>query len=381
MGSIKFNNVIENISELPFYRSIVAKIINYLRINHRARLSEIIKYVEGGDRRTLRLLNEMVKAGLVQFKNGYFSVPRAPRYSIPSQDVVCHNCQGKIVNSRHHLFVKIKKIMKKIYSLRPLPTFIFDQRPVTLDTTLRRAFYLVWRGDLQDKRIALVGDDDLTSLVLGFLGLAKEMVVFEIDKRWVKFIKQQAIKYKLNIKVVEKNILNGLPRQYKQCFDVFLADPTPTAIPFTAFVNTGLKLLKPGVGRTGYLSFYPSCMAKTMDLQKILTRMNLMITDSLPFFTEYEIIPHTYRPADELLFKKYNAGFLKTAFFEYLVRVETTALSRPKTLKITTADIIGRATKRACKNPTKDPAAKTNSPYLKMAMKNLLKNKNKKIFI
>jgi len=290
MKKINFNNVIEHKSELPFYKNLPFKIISFLKTNEKGSFSEIIKFAGGTSRKTLRLLNEMINNGLIKFKNGYFFLPSKRKYEITRMEVICRNCNGKIVERTNRFYQRIKNLMEKIYPLRPPPTFIFDQRPVNLDTTIRRAFYLVWRGDVQSKKIAIIGDDDLTSLALGFLNLSKEIVVFEIDKRLVKFLKEQSTKYHLNIKVIEKNVFFGIPTKWRNRFDVFLTDPTPKLVPFTVFLNAGIKLLKREENKVGYLSIYPSHSAKLIDFQKILTKMNLIITDIIPYFTEYEII-------------------------------------------------------------------------------------------
>ena len=382
MKLVNLDNVIENKSEKSFYKKVIAKIVGYLENNGRASLSEILRFVEGGDRRTLRLLNEMVMANLIKFKNNYFYPSKKKRYKLTSQNAACSWCQGKIINQQSRQFLYLKRIMQKIYSLRPTPTFIFDQRPITLETTLNRAFYLAWRGDLQSKRIVLIGDDDLTSLALSFLNLAKEIVVFEIDKRFVRFLREQSAKYYLKMRVVEKDVLSGISTKYRHRFDIFLADPTPTTAPFTAFVNAGVKLLKKGEGRVGYLSFLPSCMDKSIDLQRVLTQMNLLITDSIPFFTEYEVIKKTYSIRDLKLLKQYVRRPLKTAFYEYLVRVETTPQTKIKPLTIRLKDIFGRATKRVLQDLSKDPAADPGlsmNNYLAQTVRRLTKEQNRKI--
>lgn len=382
MRKVNFNNVIESPPEKLFYKKVLVKIMNYLQNNGSAKFSEIVKFVEGGDRRTLRLLNEMVTTGLIKFKKDHFYLAKDKLCKLSSRDVGCPKCQGKIINIDNKRLSKVKKIMKRIYRSRPSPTFIFDQRPATSETTIRRALYLVWRGDIQAQKVVLIGDDDLTSLVLGFLNLAQEIVVFEVDKRLIHFLKKQARKYHLRIKVVERDILSGVPIKYQNKFDVFLADPTPTPAPFTAFVNAGIRLLKRGEGRIGYLSFLPSCMDKSIALQRILTQMNFIITDLIPFFTEYEVIKKIYSNQDLKLLKKYSKNDLKTAFYEHLVRVETTDKTKIRPLRIKLKNILGRATKRVLQDLTKDPAVssgQTIKKYLIQAAHKLIKNKNKKL--
>lgn len=382
MDQINFNNVIESPREKPFYQKVLKIILSFLDDNQRATLMDIIQLTEGGDRRTIRLLDEMVKYQLIRFKNGYFYPTKKESVPLTRAAAVCPGCKGKIVNQGHKQYQSIKNKMRVIYATKPKPTFVFDQRPVTIETSLRRAFYLAWRGDIHRKKIALIGDDDLTSLALGFLNLAQEIVVFEIDKRLVKFLRQQVKKYHLKVRVFERDVISGISPRYRHRFDVFLADPTPTSAPFTVFVNAGLQLLKKSEGVVGYLSFYPSCMDKSISLQTILTKMNLMITDSIPFFTEYEVIDKTYSEKDIKLMRQYSRSVLKMAFYEYLVRIQTTQNTKIMPLKIKLQDIIGRATQRVLKNFDKDPAineGKNVKRYLLKSAHSLIKNKNRKI--
>ncbi len=386
LKKISFQKVIESPQEKHFYEEVFFEIINFLQKNGKSTFQEIIKFVQGGDRRTLRLLDEMVKNKFISFSSGNFFIkPRKTSVITPSlkmKDIACPKCSNGVINNNDPYFQKLKNIMQKIYIKRPKPTFIFDQRPVTFETTIKRAFYMVWRGDIQDKKIAIIGDDDLTSLALGFLKMAKSITVFEIDKRFVRFLRKMSKLYNLKLHIIERDVLQGIPKRYLENFDVFMADPTPTAVPFTVFVNTGIKLLKKEKEMVGYLSFYSSSMPRSIELQRILTEMNLMITDCIPFFTEYEAIKRTYSPRDLKLIKQYADQFPKVGFFESLVRVETTLKTKTKRVSAKLEDMIGRATKRVLKNNDKDPALNLdilNRDYLRGQAKDLQNKVQKKI--
>lgn len=65
-------------------------------------------------------------------------------------------CDSMIVDIEGSNEMKeLLKFMKKVVNKRPLPTFIFDQRPVTPETTVRRIAYMIMRGDVQNKRVAI----------------------------------------------------------------------------------------------------------------------------------------------------------------------------------------------------------------------------------
>lgn len=232
---------------------------------------------------------------------------------------------------------------------------------------------MVWKRDIQNKKIAILGDDDLTSIALGLTGLAKEIIVFEIDNRLVNFIKDKSKTLGLNIKVVEQDLTKSISREYLNYFDLFMTDPTPIKVPFTIFANVGVKLLNKKKTSVGYLSFLPSCMPKSIDVQRIITRMGLLITDVIPFFTQYDFVKETYSKEDLELLRKYSNNLSEISFFEHLIRVETTKETKSIPIKYKREDLFGRATKRVLKDPKKDPAISANDEYVIGITNNILK--------
>ncbi len=384
---VNFTSIIENKVELDFYRDLSMRVVEFLKLNGSCSFDDIIKFVGGSERRTIRLLGEMLDAEVLDRKNDTFFLRDGTLPKNRPVELLCSHCRGTLINVDSKIGRSARKFMAKIYQQKPVPTFLFDQRPVTLNTTVNRALYATWRGDLAGKRIAVIGDDDLTSLAIGYLGVAKEVVVFEIDKRITNFIKKMNSKYLKHrgtrITTVNENIIaNRIPKKYQNNFDVFFADPTPQPLPFTAFVNVGIKLLrKKGVG---YLSLYPSHSPKTIDFQRNLTAMGLLMTDVIPFFTEYGSIDQLYRPTDRVLFRDFSIRKHDISFFEYMMRVETTETTAVKPVKnVSLEKFLGKATKRILDDPQKDPAmgVPRGVSYLRAQTRYLAKNRHKKFDI
>lgn len=380
--NIDFSRIIDWGNDPSFYKRLAKKIIEYIANNESASLREILVYVGGGERRVVRLLNQMVNLGILGFAPSRFRLPRQKaNFPFTTADVRCETCDSKVVNIEG----KIKPLLNFIRGVlenRPKSTFIFDQRPVNAETVVRRVAYLIWRGDLQNKRIVLIGDDDLTSIALAQTHMAEEIVVFDIDERITGLIKKISKSYHLDIKTIRHDILEEIPLGYMNYFDTFFTDPTPTLKPLTLFTGRGLQMLKKGQGRAGYISLYPSHMELDVGFQKTLSRMSLLITDLIPFFNQYDIIYHTLLKTDIELLKKYDAFQKSISFYEYLMRVETTNLSKSVDLKFSPSDLIGKATKQALEDPKKDPVlSEEEKPYFiknyAQSLKVLL-NKNKR---
>ena len=144
-------------------------------------------------------------------------------------------------------------------------------------------------------------------------------------------------------------------------------------------MNRSVELTK-GEGSIIYTSIYSSAMKKTLDLQRIITDMNLYITDIIPRFTEYQSIIELYSRNDLELFKKYGVTFDENSicFTESLFRMEVTSETRKLKIKYKVSDIFGKATKRAIKDSKNDVQTDAkDSEYLKKVQENLAENSDK----
>src|SRR3989344_3636020 len=376
INTIDFNKIIENKSELGTYKNLASDVIRYLSINNSASFLEILKNVGGSDRRALRLLNELVINKILMYHNGTFRLgaKRERRYN--SHDLICERCGGALINTSPLSDIKDK--MLGIFRNKPRPTFIFDQRPVTVDTTIKRVAYALARGDIQDRKIAILGDDDLTSIAISLTGVAKKVYVFDIDTRLVTFIQKISDNLKLDINVVEQDFTKEVPKIYKEYFDMFMTDPTPTKVPFTVVGNACLSLVNKDKG-TGYFSIYSSAMDKNLDLQTVIHKMGLLITDIIPFFTEYDFIEETYSPQDKRLLGVYGNNKNPISFTESLVRVESTKKTRPLNISYNLNELLGKATKRVIYDLSKDPGLKTKSHNEKKYLLNIARDMKEKI--
>lgn len=378
--NIDFSKIVDDKRDPSFYKRLTVKILDYIESDESASLQEILAYVGGGERRIVRLLDQMVTLGLLEFRSPKFILThKKDTYKFKISDARCYECDSKAVNIKGELR-PLLNFMDKIITKRPKPTFIFDQRPVNVETLVRRVAYTIWRNDLQNKKIAVIGDDDLLSIALAYTKMAKEIVVFDIDDRVLSLITDIAISYGLSIKVVKQNLLKEISSSYLKYFDTFITDPTPNIRPLTLFTAKGIEMLAKKPGKAGYISLYPSHSDLIIGFQKILSKMNVLITDIIPFFNQYEIIEHTLSKPDLQLLKKYDPHEKSISFYEHLMRIETISKSRAIPLKFLPNDLIGKATKQALEDPIKDPVlSQTSKPeFINSYARHLRKLLNKK---
>lgn len=368
MQEINYNEIIENDFEEPIYKHLSQQILSFLNINNGCSFWDIIHYVGGSERRVIRLLDQMEKLNLIHIKNDKFSINNGHKIFN-----ICSTCHGKMVDAKTF----DKEITTKfvdIYSKKPAPTFIFDQRPITYETTINRVMYMTNRMDIVGKDVVILGDDDLTGIALGLFGFAKSVVVLDIDKRIVKYTNLVAKKYNLNIKAMLFDATKDVPKELKNRFDTLLVDPTPEPIPFGIFLNAAIKLCK--FSSTIYTSIYSSAMEFNYEMQKVIEKRHLHITDMLPHWTDYKSIYNLYRQSDLEIFEKYkiplNDGI---CFTETFIRMIKTPKTRIIKMHINQSDLLGKATKRVLKNSKDDVEIKDNE-YLDSCLEELRRNVN-----
>jgi S-adenosylmethionine decarboxylase proenzyme len=173
---------------------------------------------------------------------------------------------------------------------RPSPEYKYDQSRSTPETVIKRALLMLKNGDVEGKKIAILGDDDGVSLALGFLQCAKEIFVIDIDSRVLKFI---------NSFSQERNILNVLktqswdvrtsfPKKWWHRFDTFEMDPPYTVNGFKLFFDQAVNLLDPQKGGRGYISFGVKSPHETWACQQHLLEAGFFIEEYIPGFNRYQ---------------------------------------------------------------------------------------------
>ncbi len=172
---------------------------------------------------------------------------------------------------------------------RPPPEYKYDQSRSIPETVLKRALLMLRNGDVEGKRIAILGDDDGVSLALGFLGCAKEILVIDIDSRILEFIDSFAHEKKL-VNVLNTqlwDIRTTFPKKWQHHFDTFETDPPYTVSGFKLFIDQALTLLDPIEGGRGYVSFGNKSPHDTWACQQHLLEAGFSIEEFFQDFNRY----------------------------------------------------------------------------------------------
>ncbi|MCR8433473.1 MAG: bis-aminopropyl spermidine synthase family protein [Crenarchaeota archaeon] len=241
----------------------------------------------------IEILKELEKRNLVNLQAGVELTEEGKKLL---QDVgyeikfrICDHCKGRTILFDEILDKDVVREFIKIQENRPPAIQEFDQGFVTSETTLARVAYMYYRGDLRNRDIIILGDDDLLSIAVGLTNLANRIVVIDIDKRLTEFIQRVSNEYGLRIEVYTEDLRRPLPEDLCRKFDVFQTDPLESLNGFKVFVGRGIAALR-GERCAGYfyLTLVDASIDKWREIQRLLlTEFNVVITDIIPDFSEY----------------------------------------------------------------------------------------------
>ncbi len=258
-----------------------ARILAYL--SRYSRIPELLAYVKEPLVEVEKALREMEKEGLIEIRGDRIIKLVETKEGI--LDYRCRLCKGRGVEIPVEWLEEFKKIAKN----RPRARREFDQGYVTPESAVARVVFMGNNGDLKNKEILILGDDDLVSIAIAITGLAKRIVVLEVDKRLNDFIRQVSAEHGFDIEVFDFNLLEPLPDEFEQAFDVFETDPPETLAGIRSFVGRGIWALKRfGAGYFG-LTRIESSLEKWLKFEKMLVdEFGVVITDILQHFSFYE---------------------------------------------------------------------------------------------
>lgn len=273
-------------------------------------------------------LKHLEKAGLIEISKTKVNL------TVSGMDVARGlklRSQKQILESKE----KAKRIFKSLVASRPRSIGQYDQGYMTTNSLFERLAFMALLGDLDGKRVAILGDDDLASIGICLMAEPEEVRVFEIDKRLVDFITKIATEQGFPIKCHEQDLRYPIPGRFSGKFDTFLTDPSETIDGLKMFIGRGLSLLKPKEGCAGYfgLTMIEASTAKWARFQRwLLNNYRLAITEILPHKSYYEnwqeLTNQTACYQQACLSRRPRRLWFNSAF----LRIETIEGFKPKSL-------------------------------------------------
>jgi predicted methyltransferase/L-amino acid N-acyltransferase YncA/DNA-directed RNA polymerase subunit RPC12/RpoP len=209
-------------------------------------------------------------------------------------DPTCPACNGKQIVIPPQFRPALEKL-ERHFNQRPPVDVTLDQTPALPESSIRRALYMYQSGALEGKNVILLGEDDSVSLAIMFIGQAlgrenfcKRLTVVEADARIIDFIREVSKAESLVIECVHHDLRDPLPKELQHEFDTFETDPPYTLGGLNLFLSRALTALKEGPGRQGFLSFGAKAPDESLEVQRSLAAMGLVVNQVNHSFNEYQ---------------------------------------------------------------------------------------------
>jgi len=174
-------------------------------------------------------------------------------------------------------------------NIRPVPNRNLDQFRATIETTIKRADFMLKMGDIEGQDILFMGDNDLTSIAVAWLGYANKLCVVDIDVRVLEFIRLLAKLRNFKIECVQCDLRKGIPKSLRKSFDVVFTDPPYTPEGISLFLSRSIEALKDINSGIIYLCYGYSSRSKerAIRIQQIITNLGLVIRTKINDFNSY----------------------------------------------------------------------------------------------
>ena len=250
-------------------------------------------------RRLLRMRKDTFTILLKQAVDlGFLSIKK-DGYTLSKKDKnLCEKNKFGFFRCNCNIGFKIPKVIlskaKEYCKLRVVPNVEIDQCPTTPEDLAKRIAFMYENGDLNDKRILCIGDNDFASLLMFEMGKPKEVVVIDIDKRVLDTIDKVAQKKKWAIKTkrfdIRKLSQANYPKNLEERFDVFQTDPPYTEVGFKYYLGLGMIALKRrGVGYivAPHMNLENWSDELLYEIEKFLLEHGFFITDIFSSFQSF----------------------------------------------------------------------------------------------
>ncbi len=289
---------------------IISQVINFIGEKEKVLFLELLERLADYHplKEIMKILNKLAKDKIIGNEDSYLILTEKGKelywkIKSPFKISLCETCFGKRITINED-FQEILEKFKEIVKERPQPIAEYIQGYMNEEDVIRRIIFMHSYNDLKNRKIIIIGDDDLLSIALALTKLPKRIVVLDIDKRLVKFLEEINKKYNFSIEIFEYNIKEPFPKKLKNKFDVFSCEPLETYSGLRLFVGRGINALrKNGVGYFG-LTIQEASYPKWQYIQKFINQSNGVITDIIKGFSSYPVNSYETFNCEEILLKR-----------------------------------------------------------------------------
>ncbi len=245
-------------------------------------------------RRELEKEGLLVREGGMRLSLAGEALAEALGLSVAACDAKCTACDGTGL-ILPEAWRGLVEDLTPAFARRPGVDVTLDQSHGTVETSLRRAAYLLSQGLLVGKRLLFLGDDDFTALAAAALiqrvapqhaGLGG-IHVLEIDTRYLDVLEEEARGRGLRMACDRYDAREPLPDAFHRGSDVFITDPPYTLEGLSLFLSRGLHGLDRSQTRDVLLSYPQRPPIQNWELQYAMLELGLSILRVFPAFNHY----------------------------------------------------------------------------------------------
>lgn len=198
----------------------------------------------------------------------------------------CPTCGGRGISLSPDV-ASLRRGLATLSDAAPEPLSELDQCHCTPKTKLRRVLAMHAADAINDRRILLLGDDDLVSIALlhfvrQFGGAIEQLIVADIDRRLLEFIARELEGAPFPFECVEWD----LRRARAGRFDTIVTDPPYTAAGGRLFLRRAIQSLD-GPGSQIFFSFGSRRPGVQSELQRAIIESGLEIRSLRRDFNDY----------------------------------------------------------------------------------------------
>jgi N4-bis(aminopropyl)spermidine synthase len=238
------------------------------------------------------ICGELRKRGLVsETRPAQLTIEGRRRFAAapgPAVDAGCPTCGGRGI-ALPQAVAKLRRGLARIAEEAPAACVELDQCHCTPKTKLRRVLALHAADAIANKRILLLGDDDLISVALaGFAeGLPiAELTVVDVDRRVLAFVESQLRNLSVPLQTVHHDLHDPLPPRLTGRFDTVVTDPPYSSEGARLFLTRAVEALA-GEGSDVFFSFGSRRPRVQFELQRSIVDAGLEIRALTRDFNDY----------------------------------------------------------------------------------------------
>lgn len=195
----------------------------------------------------ITLLKMLYIDGLIEIREGCLCWKNATVISTP-----------KLLNILYpEMFYKREESSKSIFNNRTAsPNLSYFQSFNTYFSLIRRFNLMRQFGDISEKKVVFIGDDELFSVFYALNAVSYEKIlVLDIDDKILDEINHYSDFY--NLKIETKKFDVFLDDYHESEYDVFFASGLKKLAGLLMFILLGSKFFSINGDKTGYFTFYP----------------------------------------------------------------------------------------------------------------------------